>query len=283
MPASNPRALQKARELPCDVVILDLEDAVAPAAKSDARAGAAQALAAGGFGGRERVLRVNAADTPWGGDDLDAAAGMALDAVLLPKVEDPRTVHDAAARLRAAGAPASLALWVMIETPRGVLQAGPVCDAGPPLACAVLGTSDLARDLRVPPTADREGLVPALAWCVAAARAAGLDVLDGVHLDLEDDAALEAACAQGRRLGFDGKTLIHPRQVAAANAAFAPSPDAVEHARRVLAAWRQAEAEGSALAVVDGRLVEHLHAEEARRTVAMADAIRAREGAPPRA
>jgi len=280
MPASNPRAVAKARTLPCDVVILDLEDAVAPPAKAAARAQAAEALAAGGFGARERVLRVNAADTPWGDDDLDAAAGMTLDAVLLPKVEAAETVRAAAERLRAAGAPETLSLWVMIETPRGVLAAQAICEAGPPLACVVLGTSDLASDLRVAHAADREGLRPALAWCVLAARAAGLDVLDGVQLDLADEDALVAICAQGRRLGFDGKTLIHPRQIAAANEAFAPSPEAVAHARRVLAAWEQAAAEGGALAVVDGRLVEHLHAEEARRTVATERAIRARDAAP---
>jgi citrate lyase subunit beta/citryl-CoA lyase len=273
MPASNPRALDKARSLPCDVVILDLEDAVAPGAKAAARAQAAQALDAGGFGPRERVLRVNGLDTAWGEEDLAAAAGMALDAVLLPKVESPVAVHMAVQRLRAAGAPDGLGLWVMIETPPGVLEAPAICAAGAPLACAVLGTSDLARDLRLPPDPARTGLLSALSRCVLAARAAGIDVLDGVHLDLEDETGLAAACEQGRCLGFDGKTLIHPRQIETANRAFAPSTEAVEQARRIVAAWDEAEAVGLALAVVDGRLVEHLHAAEARRTLAMHRAI----------
>ena len=282
MPGSNPRALAKARTLPVDGVILDLEDAVAPNAKEEARHRVAEALAEGGFGHRERVVRVNGLDTPWGAADLDAVAAMNLDAVLLPKIEGAGDVLAAWRRLCEAGARSGLALWVMIETPRGVLATASVCAAAAPLACVVLGTSDLAKELRVEHTPGRPGLLPALGHCVLAARAAGLDVLDGVQLDLEDEAALESVCRQGRELGFDGKTLIHPRQIATANRIFAPAPESVTAARRTLEAWEAASARGDGLAVVDGRLVEHLHAAEARRLVQMAEAIACREGGGPR-
>jgi citrate lyase subunit beta/citryl-CoA lyase len=273
MPASNARALAKARTLDADALILDLEDAVAPHAKHEARQQAAAALAEGGFGHRERVLRVNPLDTTWAADDLAAAAVMALDAVLLPKVESAATVAAAWQHLQRGGAPTDLPVWIMIETPRGLLEANTICAHSPQVRCLVMGTSDLAKALRVPQTPGRPGLLGALSHCVAVARAHGLDVLDGVQLDLEDDAALEAVCAQARDMGFDGKTLIHPRQIAAANRAFAPDPDAVAAASRVVEAWRKASADGAGLAVVDGRLVEHLHAEEAQRVLALAKSI----------
>ncbi len=272
MPGANARALDKARTLPTDGLILDLEDAVAPDAKASARAQVVRAVRAGGYGKREVVVRVNALSSPWGNADVTAVAALTVDAVLFPKVESARQVSDAAQALDQAGARPELPLWVMIETPLGVLRAEQIAAAHPRLAVLVMGTSDLAKELRVPHTASRSGLLAALCHCVLAARAHGLDVVDGVHLDLADDAALRVACAQGRELGFDGKTLIHPRQIEAANRAFTPAPEAVENARAILAAWDQAREQGKGVAVVDGRLVENLHVEQARRTLALAEA-----------
>jgi citrate lyase subunit beta / citryl-CoA lyase len=272
VPASNARALEKARTLPADAIIVDLEDGVAPAAKEDARARAVAAIGAG-FGSREVVLRVNAADTRWGSDDLRAAARAGADAVLLPKVETAAQVTDAEWLLADAGAPETLRLWAMIETPRGVLAAPLVAAATPRLACLVAGTSDLVKDLGARATPGRLEVLPALGLLLLAARANGLAALDGVHLDLLDDAGLEAACRQGRDLGFDGKTLVHPRSIAIANRVFAPSEDELAEARRLIAAHAEAEGAGQGVAVVDGRLVEGLHVERARRTLALAEEI----------
>jgi citrate lyase subunit beta/citryl-CoA lyase len=272
MPASNARALDKARTLPADVLIFDLEDAVAPEAKPEARAMAC-AAAGGGYGRREVVVRVNGLDTPWGADDLDAVASSGADAVLLPKVESPDAVARALDRLGAAGAPETLALWCMIETPLGVLRAEAIAAASPRVGALVVGTSDLAKDLRARPRRDRLPLLLSLQLVVLAARAHGRVVLDGVHLDLGDDEGLVAACRQGRELGFDGKTLIHPRQIGPANEAFMPSAAEVARARRVIAAHEKAIAAGLGVVVLDGQLVENLHAEEACRVVALADAI----------
>ena len=273
MPGSNPRALEKARGLPADGLIFDLEDAVAPEAKESARTIVASALAAGGYGGRELVLRVNALDTPWGQADLAAAATMPIDAVLLPKVENPDRVALTMSLLDALGAPELLAVWCMLETPRGILYAREVAAASPKLAALVLGTSDLAKDLHALPTRDRLPLITSLSLAILAARAHGLAVLDGVHLDLADDEGFGAACRQGRELGFDGKTLIHPRQIAAANAAFAPTPEEVEWSRRIIAAHSEAAAAGKGVALVEGRLIENLHVENARRLLALAGEI----------
>lgn len=278
MPGANTRALAKARELPADGLIFDLEDAVAPDAKIAARAAIAAAFAAGGYGGRERVLRVNPLESPWGEGDLAAAAALPLDAVLLPKVENGETVRQAVARLNALGAPAERALWCMLETPLGVVNAREIAAASPRVAALVMGTSDLTQDLRARETPDRLPLLTALGLVVLAARAFGLAVLDGVHLDLADDDGFAAACAQGRVLGFDGKTLIHPKQIAPANIAFAPGADEVAQARRVIAAHEEAIAAGKGIAVLDGRLVENLHVAAAERTLALAAAIAAREG-----
>ncbi|WP_242394087.1 HpcH/HpaI aldolase/citrate lyase family protein [Anaeromyxobacter oryzisoli] len=277
LPGSNPRALEKARTLPADALILDLEDAVAPSAKDEARGRVVAALAAGGFGQREVVVRVNGATTPWGAADLDAIARAGADAVCLPKVEHPDDVRAAERALVAAGAPEHLALWCMIETPCGVLGAAAIAAASPRLAALVAGTSDLVKDLGARHTPGRAEVLPSLALLLLAARANGLAALDGVHLDLADEAGLEAACRQGRDLGFDGKTVIHPAQLGAANRAFAPTPVEVEAARRVISAHAEAEAAGKGVVVVDGRLVEALHVEAARRTVALAEAIRAGE------
>ena len=276
MPGSNVRALEKARTLPADGLILDLEDAVAPAAKAEARALVAAALAAGGYGFREAVVRVNGPATPWGADDLEAAARAGADAVLLPKVERAEDVRAAERALDRAGAPASLALWCMIETPRGVLAAAEIAAATPRLACLVAGTSDLVKDLGARHTRGRAEVLASLSLVVLAARANGLAALDGVHLDLADDAGFEAACAQGRDLGFDGKTLVHPKTIEVANRIFAPGPAEVAAARRIIAAHAEAERAGSGVVVVEGRLVEALHVEAALRTVALAEAIAAR-------
>lgn len=273
LPGSNARALDKARALPADGLILDLEDAVAPAAKEEARARVVAALAAGGFGRREVVVRVNGGATPWGPADLDAVARSGADAVCLPKVEHPDDVHAAERALVAAGAPEHLALWCMIETPLGVLAVAEIAAASPRLAALVAGTSDLVKDLGARHTPGRAEVLPSLGLLLLAARAHGLAALDGVHLDLADEEGLEAACRQGRDLGFDGKTIIHPKQLDAANRAFAPAPAEVDAARRVIAAHAEAEAAGKGVVVVDGRLVEALHVEAARRTVALAEAI----------
>jgi citrate lyase subunit beta/citryl-CoA lyase len=270
MPGANTRALDKARELPADGLIFDLEDAVAPDAKEAARANIAAALRQGGYGRRELVLRVNALDSAWGEADLrTAAAGMRLDAVLLPKVESANEVHEAVARLGAASAPA---VWCMIETPRGVLAAAEIA-AAPRVAALVMGTSDLTKDLQAREALDRLPLWTSLQLVLLAARARGLAALDGVHLDLGDDAGFAAVCRQGRALGFDGKTLIHPKQIAPANAAFAPSEDELAQARKVIAAHRAALAAGQGIVVVDGRLIENLHVVAAERTVALAASI----------
>ena len=273
MPGSNARALAKARSLDADVVIMDLEDAVAPGAKAEARAAVVAALEAGGYGEREVVVRVNAAGTDWFVEDMRAVAPRAPDAVLLPKVEDPAEVVHARTAADAAANAVGPALWVMVETPRGVLGVERICTADARVECLVVGTSDLAKELRVPPTPGRRGLVASLSACVLAARAAGIDALDGVELDLSDDEAFASACAEGRALGFDGKTLIHPRQIAPCNAAFGPSAGAVDSARAIIAAHQTAERAGHGVVVVEGRLVERLHVEEALRTVALAAAI----------
>jgi citrate lyase subunit beta / citryl-CoA lyase len=272
MPGANARALEKARELPADGLIFDLEDAVAPDTKPAARDAVAAALAQGGHGRRELALRVNGLDTEWGADDLRAAARMPLDAVLLPKVETAERVRETVAALDHAGAPAGMAIWCMIETPRGVLAA-PEIAAAPRVAALVMGTSDLTKDLGAFTLPDRLPLLTSLQLVLLAARAHGLTALDGVHLDLADDAGFAAACAQGRALGFDGKTLIHPKQIAAANAAFAPSGEEIAQAEKIIAAHEAALAAGKGIVVVDGRLVENLHVDAARRTQALAAAI----------
>lgn len=280
VPGSNARALEKIPTLDADVVVVDLEDAVAPAAKEEARRAAVAAIRRG-LGGAELVLRVNGEGTPWAEADLAAAATSGADAVLLPKVDRPETVQEAERRLAAAGAPAHLALWAMVETPRGVLRAAEVAQASPRLACLVAGTSDLVKDLRARHTPMRSEVLTSLSLVVLAARAAGLAALDGVHLDLADDAGFEAACRQGRDLGFDGKTLIHPRTIAAANRIFAPDAGDLAQARRIVEAHAAALASGRGVVVVDGRLVEALHVAEALRVTALAAAIAARAARAP--
>ena len=278
MPGANLRALEKARDLPADGLIFDLEDAVAPTAKDTARAAVAQALQAGGYGRRELVLRINALETPWGEADLTAAAGLPIEAVLLPKVENAEQVCRVVSRLDELGAPASLVVWCMLETPRGILAAVEIAAASPRVAALVAGTSDLTNDLHALHTRERAPLITALGLLLLAARAHGLAALDGVHLDLGDDEGFAFVCHQGRAFGFDGKTLIHPKQIEPANVAFAPSPEEVAWSKRVVAAHAKAEAQGIGVTLLDGRLVENLHVDEARRLLAISDEIEAAAG-----
>ena len=273
MPGSNARALEKARGLACDGVIMDLEDAVAPEMKADARSKIAAALAEGGYGGRELVIRTNGLDTPHGHTDLVFAATAGAHAVLLSKVESADTVRQAARILEANGAPADLAIWCMIESPMAVLEIRAIASAHPRLACLVMGTSDLAKDLHCLHTPDRLPMITALGLCLLAARAHGLAILDGVHLDLNDEDGFAAACRQGVEWGFDGRTLVHPKTIDAANAAFAPDAAALAWARKITQAHAEAEAKGAGVLLVDGKLVEALHVAEAKRLVELAEKI----------
>ncbi|MCB9659353.1 MAG: CoA ester lyase [Polyangiales bacterium] len=275
MPGSNARALEKARSIPADALILDLEDAVAPDMKATGRQQIVDAVRAGGYGRRELVLRVNSLNTPWGYDDLVAAASSGVDAVLLPKVESADAVRLAEQVLVAHGAPSTLGIWTMMETPRGMLHAEDIADSTPRMAAFVMGTSDLAKDLHCAHTPMRLPMITSLGLCMLAGRAAGLAVLDGVYLDLNDDEGFAASARQGAELGFDGKTLIHPKTVAAANEAFAPSADEIAFSRKIIAAHAEAEAAGKGVLVVDGKLIENLHVENARRLVALSEAIEA--------
>ena len=277
MPGSNPRALEKARALPADGLIFDLEDAVAPEAKETARAAVAAAVTVGGYARRELILRVNPLDSTWGHADLATAATLPIDAVLLPKVENAERLRLTIDLLDTLGAPPELSVWCMVETPLGVLAAAEIAAATQRVGALVVGTSDLVNDLHARPTRDRLPLLTALGLVLLAARAHGRAVLDGVHLDLADKEGFAAACRQGRDLGFDGKTLIHPDQIGPANAAFAPSTEEVERARRLILAYGEPNAAGKGAVRFEGRLVEALHVEEARRIIARADAIAARD------
>ena len=277
MPGSNARALEKARSLPADALILDLEDAVAPAAKETARIQVCAAVKAGGYGGREVAIRINGLDTPWGHADLEAAAAAGPDAVLVPKVGSGEDIARATDSLAAAGAPAGTQLWAMIETPLAILNiAGIAASAKAPgarLACFVMGTNDLVKETRADLSNNRR---PALYWlsaAITAARAYGLDALDGVYNNFRDAEGCRRECVHGRALGFDGKTLIHPDQIAVANEVFAPPETEVAWARKIIAAFDLPEHKGKGVITVDGRMVELMHAEMARRTVAIAEAI----------
>lgn len=275
MPGANARALEKSRSLPADALIFDLEDAVAPEAKLTARAQVIQAIETGGYGPREVLVRTNGLNTPWGYDDLVAAAKAGASAVLLPKVESAEVVRQAESVLLSHGAPPDLAIWCMMETPRGMLHAEEIVDASPRLGGLVMGTSDLAKDLQAQHTAMRLPLITALGLCMLAARAAGVAILDGVYLDLNDHEGFVDSCRQGAELGFDGKTLIHPKQLAAANEVFAPSEDELRLSRRIIDAYAEAEAQGKGVVLVDGKLIEKLHVDHAKRVVALAEAIAA--------
>jgi citrate lyase subunit beta / citryl-CoA lyase len=273
LPASNARALEKAKGLPCDAVILDLEDAVAPDAKDAAREAAAAAVRTGGFGRRELAIRVNGVGTQWHEADLAAACAAGPDAIVVPKVDSAETVRTLAAAFDAYGAPAHTALWAMIETPGAVLRSWEIADASDRLTVLVLGTNDLVKELDVEHVPGRLPLQTALGLVVLGAKAAGVVVLDGVYNDLTDTDGYVAECRQGRALGFDGKTLIHPKQVDDANAAYAPSAEAVEDARGLLEAWHAAA--GAGVVTYRGRMVENLHVATAERVLALHTAISA--------
>lgn len=275
LPASNPRAIEKARGLNADAVILDLEDAVAPDAKAEARQAAVAALTAGGFAPRVGV-RVNGLDTPWGADDLAALAGLKPDFVVAPKIESPEAVRDVAARL-----PAGVALWIMVETPLSVLRLDAIAGAGAPLAALMLGINDFGERMNLVLDADREPLKPWLAAVVAAARGHGLLAIDGVVNATDDADRLQTECRQGRVFGFDGKSLIHPAQISAANAAFSPAPEEVARAREIIAAFAAADAGGKGAIRVGYRMVERLHLDAAHRLLARHEAASTPPRVPP--
>lgn len=280
MPGSNARALDKARSLPADVIIIDLEDAVAPDMKSMARDQACAAVARGGLGAREIVIRVNALSTEWGRADIAAAAAAAPTAILVPKVSTPGDVMMAASELRKANAPETTRVWAMMETPMAILNADSIGrtarDPAARLDVLVMGTNDLAKETRARATNGRASLVPWLATCVAAARAYGADILDGVHGDFSNAASLRAECEQGRDMGMDGKTLIHPDQIAICNEVYSPSGDEIAEARMIVAAFELPENRGKGAIAIDRRMFERLHLDIARRTLDIAAEIESR-------
>lgn len=271
MPASNARALEKAKTLACDALILDLEDAVAPDAKVEAREAACAAVASGEYGRRELTIRVNGVDTQWHDADLAAACAAGPDAVVVPKVSSAQQVRELVAAMERHGAPERTTLWAMVETPVAMLHCEEIAAASPRLSVLVMGTNDLVKELYAEHVPGRAPLLTGLSLAVLAARATGKAILDGVYNDVKDTEGFLAECTQGRQFGFDGKTLIHPGQVAGANEAFAPSTQAVDDARGVLAAWEQGQ--GSGVVTYNGRMIENLHVESAQRVLSMHDAI----------
>ena len=277
MPGSNTRALDKAKEISADALILDLEDAVAPDAKEEARAQVCAAVKGGGYGQRELVIRVNGLDTPWGRDDIQAAVAAGPHAILVPKINSASDVERAEEALSDAGAKPGLQLWCMIETPLATLNiqsiAAKAREPGSRMSVWVMGTNDIAKELRAAHTPDRVPMLASLGLALIAARAYGLVILDGVYNDIKNEEGFAAICEQGRDMGFDGKTLIHPSQVGPCNEIFSPDPETVAFARKTIEAFEQPENRGKGVLKVDGKMVEILHAEIARRTVAIADAI----------
>ena len=280
MPGSNARAIEKARTLPADAVILDLEDSVAPDGKASARTQVMEAVIAGGFGTREVIVRINGLDTEWWLDDLNAVAKAKPDAVLVPKVSRPGHLEDVAERLVDISADHKIKVWAMMEMPLAMLNARDIAaaakDVETRLSAFVMGTNDLAKDTRARITPGRAPMLPWLMGCVAAARAFGIDILDGVYNDLGNAEGFAQECAQARDMGFDGKTLIHPNQIEPCNVAFSPSDDDVALARKIIAAFDLPENKDKGVVQLDARMVERLHADMARRTVAIAEAIEAR-------
>ena len=277
LPGSNSRALEKSTTLDTDGLILDLEDAVAPDAKSAAREQVAGAVSAGGFGHREVLVRVNGLETGWFHEDLAAVAAAPPDGILVPKVSTVTDVHAIEAAVDRAGIAAEVPIWAMLETSRAVLDAGELVHASDRLVGFVLGTNDLAKELHAAHVPGRAPLLPSLAWCLLAVRDAGKIAIDGVHNDLDDTEGFVEECRQSRELGFDGKTVIHPKQLEACNAAFTPTDEEVEAAREVIAAYEGAEAEGRGVVTVNGKLIEALHVEQAQLTLSRFDAIAERE------
>jgi citrate lyase subunit beta/citryl-CoA lyase len=279
MPGSNARALEKGRNLPADGLVLDLEDSVAPDAKARARDQIAQAVAARGFGKREVLIRINALDTPWWREDVAMAARARPDGILVPKVSSIADFSSIAERLAEIGAARSLSIWAMIETARAVLDAEKLAaaaqDPNTGLAGFVFGPNDISRETRIKMLPGRSTMIPLITHCVLAARAHGIDILDGPYSDFSNPDGFAAECRQARDLGFDGKTLIHPGQIDACNAIFTPPAEEVAQARRIIAAFESPENASRGAIQLDGRMVERLHAEMARRTIAIADAITA--------
>jgi len=275
MPGANTRALEKARTLPADALIFDLEDAVAPEAKEAARTNVVLAAESRAYGKREIVIRCNGLGTPWGEADIEAIDKSGADAILVPKVESAAQVTHVVSLLDTAGAPTDMAVWAMMETPKGILRAEEIAGAHPRLGLFVMGTNDLVKDMRARHTPMRLPMITALGIGMLAARAHGLAILDGVYNDIQDAAGFRAVCQQGLEMGFDGKTLIHPSQVEPTNDMWAPSASDVEYADRVIAAFDEAVADGRGVVTVDGRMIENLHVANARRVLAVADAIAA--------
>lgn len=279
MPGANPRALEKGKTLAADILIMDLEDGVLPEAKEEARQRIVEVIGAGGYGHRELVVRVNSADTEWFDDDIGAVATSGIDAILLPKVDGPDTVKRADKLLSKVGRAKDVGIWCMLETPRGILNAREIAGASPRMRVLTLGTADLSKELHANLHAPgRLPLMTSIGLAILAARAHGLAILDAPHFDLSDDAGFEEACRQGRDLGFDGKTLLHPKTIDVANAVYGPSADEITWARRIIAAHAAAAAEGKGVTLVDGKLIEGLHVEEAEQLIAKADVIADRWG-----
>jgi citrate lyase subunit beta/citryl-CoA lyase len=275
MPSSNERALEKAKSIPCDALIFDLEDAVAPDAKVAARANAVAAARSGEYGKREITIRCNGLDTPWGVDDLAAAANSEAAAVVIPKVNSVAYLDEISERLNAAGAPDTMTIWAMIETPTAVMDVRSIAHH-PRVNVLVMGNNDLAKELRTGVVPERGPLLPHLALALLGAREAGKAILDGVYNDVRDPDGFRTEAEQGKAMGFDGKTLVHPSQVEPANDVWAPSDDEIDFSRRVIEAFETADAEAKGVVTVDGRMVENLHVDNARRILATAEAIAAR-------
>jgi citrate lyase subunit beta/citryl-CoA lyase len=273
MPAANERALEKAKAIPADALIFDLEDAVAPDAKAEARERACAMFAGGGYGNREITIRANGIGTPWHDDDLAAIAAAGPDGIVIPKVNSAEQVRAIEAALERHGAPDRTKIWAMLETPVAMLHAEEICGASERLAVLVMGTNDLAKELHAKRVPDRSPLMGGLYLSLLAARATDKVILDGVFNDIKDEAGFAAECAQGRAMGFDGKTLIHPSQVDGCNAAFSPEDDEIDLAVRIISAFEEAERDGRGVVTVDGRMIENLHVDEARRVLAIRDAI----------
>ena len=275
LPAGNSRAIAKCRTIDADTVILDLEDSVSPDKKEEARANLVAELAVGGFVNKEVVLRVNSLDSTWGKDDVVALASADAHAICLPKVETAEQI-DALCELLDTNGGGDKSIWIMAETPAGLVNIEVLACANKRISVLLMGNSDLAKELRVPVTAGREGLQYALQRCVMAARLAGIDIIDGVHVDLNDEQGLQQSCEQGRLLGFDGKSLIHPKQLLAANTCFAPSATEAAYAEKVMLVWEQGLRDSAGVIVVDGKLIEQLHVDTAERTLQLYQQINSR-------
>ncbi len=275
MPGANERALEKAKGLAADALILDLEDAVAPNAKAEARDRVCAAAASGEYGNREVAIRANGLDTDWHGADVAAIAAAGPDAIVVPKINSVEDVRAVEAALDAGGAPDHTKIWAMVETPVAMLHAAEIAGCSDRLTVLVMGTNDLAKELRAEHVPGRQPLLTGLGLCLLAARATGKVILDGVYNDIKDEAGFLDECRQGRQMGFDGKTLIHPSQLGPCNEVFAPSPAAIESAKEIIEAFEEAERDGRGVVTVNGRMIENLHVDEARRTLAQAAAIAA--------